>query len=114
LDFDALFKSVWDYTPRPTATGAARIERAIRSMLTYGDAATISALAKLTVDNIDVVIAKLIERGYMRSKTGAVAPGAPPSPGGGTGGGKSSAQPGGSTGYNDGALSDGEPQTAYA
>jgi hypothetical protein len=79
LDFDALFKAVWDFTPRPTASGAARIERAISSMLTYGDPATIAALSKITIDNIDVVIAKLIERGYMRRKAAATpAPGAGP------------------------------------
>ena len=104
LDFDALFKAVWDFTPTPTTGGAARIERAISSILNYGDAGTIGALSKITIDNIDVVIAQLITRGYMRRKAGATPAVAP-----GSGGAAN-----GPTGYNDGVVPAGAPQTAYA
>lgn len=109
LDFDALFKAVWDFTPRPTASGAARIERAISSMLNYGDPATIAALSAVTINNIDVVIAKLIERGYMRRKAGATS-----APGPGSRGAATGSDADGSNNYNDGVAPPGQPRTTYA
>jgi hypothetical protein len=68
LDYDARFKAVWDFTPKPTTEGAERIEQIIGEMLSYGDAATISALSQVMITEIDLLIAKLVAKRYVRRK----------------------------------------------
>jgi hypothetical protein len=82
LGDDALIKSVWDYAPKPTDAGAVNMKAVIADALEYATQPTIAAFAAKTIENLDVGIADLQRRGYMRPKVGVtpVPPATPPVP----------------------------------
>jgi hypothetical protein len=66
--YDDLFKSVWQYTPRPTKDGQKEIAAAIA---TFGDAAkpeAVAEFAKLTIEQLDLAIDALKARGTLVDK----------------------------------------------
>jgi hypothetical protein len=68
LKYDDLFKSVWQYTPRPTKDGQKEIAAAIA---TFGDAAkpqAVDEFAKLTIEQLDLAIDALKARGTLVDK----------------------------------------------
>jgi hypothetical protein len=60
-DYPALFKRVWDYTPRPTAESAKMLAGMVASGTDINDAGLRTAVVNLIKENYLVIIAKLVE-----------------------------------------------------
>ncbi|MFC1603742.1 DUF4157 domain-containing protein [Planctomycetota bacterium] len=66
IKYGALFKKVWDYTPRPSVAGLKQIVREIRKGVVLGSAALKKAVVKLIKGNYKLIIEKLVERKELR------------------------------------------------
>jgi hypothetical protein len=62
-------KSVWDYTPRPTAKGKAKIESVRKESVDTKGMVAAQRFAEIALDHFDDVIAGLVERGNLKLKT---------------------------------------------
>ena len=62
LDFPALFKSVWDFTPRPTKSGVKLIDELISRTTNPANPTTVRAAVDIIVEKIDIILKKLVER----------------------------------------------------
>lgn len=62
LDFPALFKSVWDFVPRPTKSGAKVIDQVITQYTDPSNPKTLSKAIEIVIDKIEMIVQGLIER----------------------------------------------------
>jgi hypothetical protein len=61
-------KLVWDYTPQPTLVGLMNMDEIFKEGTDTRSGITAQRFAEVGMDNLDIVITKLIEKGYMKSK----------------------------------------------
>lgn len=59
IDFKALFRRVWDYTPSPTIQGKKTIKSAIKDLANPSNPKTIVAVGKIISKNIRFIMSKL-------------------------------------------------------
>ena len=62
LDEAKLFKAVWDYVPRPTATGSKLIHNVIKILTDPSKSSTINEAAKIIKSKVTVIIDELVNR----------------------------------------------------
>jgi len=62
LDFPALFKSVWDFVPRPSQSGTKVINQLINQFANPSDPKTLKKAREIVVSRIDMIIDGLVDR----------------------------------------------------
>jgi hypothetical protein len=68
LDTAAMFDRVWKYTPRPTKKGDEQIKKVLDKFADASSSEAQDRFAAMAISNIDLLIAQLKQKGYMRDK----------------------------------------------
>jgi hypothetical protein len=68
VDNAKLAQSVWDYVPHPSVAGQKQVDDATKTYTDPNQPETVEMWAKITIDNLDAVLSKLLEKGLLRFK----------------------------------------------
>jgi hypothetical protein len=68
IDLPALYQGVWQFTPSPTATGKASIQKAIKDLTVPSNKTTIDAVAGIAKENLPLIMDKTVELKKLRLK----------------------------------------------
>lgn len=60
------YDAAWDYAPIPTEEGVKIIKGQADIFTDPGNSATVSAVAKVIIENIDLIVAKAVEKKKLR------------------------------------------------
>jgi hypothetical protein len=74
LNFDSYFERVWRFVPRTTASSFATLERLSTDYVNPKSQDLIDAAARIITDQIDLLIAKLLEAKALRRNTAGWVP----------------------------------------
>jgi hypothetical protein len=66
INLPAIYKSVWDYVPHPTAAGAATVSKEITTGTDPKSPALTKAVADIITDNYKLILHELVARKYLR------------------------------------------------
>jgi len=66
ISLPAVYKSVWDYVPHPTAAGTATVSKEITTGTDPTSTALIKAVADLIISNYRLILTELVARGYLK------------------------------------------------
>jgi hypothetical protein len=66
LDYGALFATVWEHTPRPTAAAQRGVRAAVADLADPATATTVARVSAIVISNLDVIFRKLVELCYLK------------------------------------------------
>jgi hypothetical protein len=66
IDFDGMFKKVWEIVPHPTAKGAAEVKNAVDKGTSPTEPKNVLDVAQQIVKNVELIMKKVVEHGDLK------------------------------------------------